>query len=842
MQTGFILLAEESRETINVPTAGAGSSVDRFRRNVAAGFGTSDVGRAWTTLRGGSANTADFSVVNQAAQGAGSGFATVTCGTAATGRFAFYDTGGTTGILTAQFQLGITPVGAPQQYSIQIRQTSNTDYYRINLTHATDGTASYTVEKVAASSIVATGNVVNMGAVTGGSDYILKLLCDASGNLSGMCWLASGGQPSSWQSTLVESGSMLTDTNVGIRSQANTSNTTLPTITWRWIEFQALNNAAAPAPSLPAPVNITVLAQPAMAPNHCIFDPFVRSAASNGWGTSFYANGNTSSVWSVLQGASSGFATTGTQATITTVGAGSATAHSIGAGLTVQDAELVTRVKFGQTSPSGANINVQALGRWVDSNNFIRPGIILDTANDLTVELRTIVSGVSTLHASAVIQTNYVATDYYWIKTRAINDHIWLKVWKDGTTEPAYLGGDVTASSFGTDTASILAVTTDLSSTAGDWGARNITNASYSGTLTSTWDNFRVTNPFKEAGAMPITSGAAITGATNNFEGQANTTALTTGNSGGASGNAFNTVTLGATGAVTFSSADPAHASNNGRFAVGGTGASNPRVSWNSSTLGTMTNGYGRAYIKTTFSVGTPSVLVFGALSGANKWFIGLNSSGQIQLLGSTSAIVGTSTASITASTYFRIEWQHDATNQLIVRLYTSMDSTTITETVTASSLTNSNIDEIYFGDNSAASGHVTMMDDVNAGATAWPGPYGATVTILDQPSIKVTVLPAAATSTAAAPVPNVAVPTNITISPSPATATAAGQQPIIKVTGIPPPATLIAGAMVLNILSGDNSDFEGGVGSWTGTGNVTLSSSTTVALVGTHSLKVVSS
>ena len=163
-----------------------------------------------------------------------------------------------------------------------------------------------------------------------------------------------------------------------------------------------------------------------------------------------------------------------------------------------------------------------------------------------------------------------------------------------------------------------------------------------------------------------------------------------------------------------------------------------------------------------------------------------VDTTGHILIRDGTLTTRATSTATVSAGSWFRLEAHHNSSAEVVVRLYTSMDSTTITETLTASSGTAGTIDKLRWT-NSESGGHVVWHDDTVAGAKDWPGPY-----VLDPGLLLATmVAPAAATGTAVGVVPTVIAPAApVTVTSPVGTGSAAGVVPVVRSTLVAPVAS----------------------------------------------------
>lgn len=221
-----------------------------------------------------------------------------------------------------------------------------------------------------------------------------------------------------------------------------------------------------------------------------------------------------------------------------------------------------------------------------------------------------------------------------------------------------------------------------------------------------------------------------MTQVTNSFEGGTDTVDISAANSGGASGDAFNSVP--GTTAPKYSATQAAHGSLSGRFQT--VAAGTHYLNW-STAAGTLTDHYGRVYvyldIGAATNIGIVRFLEFRAASLA--CFIRPAGTGRLtELADSAGSIAATGSTAWAKNQWMRIEWHivHSTTVGTIdVRVYNTPDSTTIDETVSASGLNlGANATSVRIGvttsvANWPVSGGFCYMDDLVYGATSWPGP-----------------------------------------------------------------------------------------------------------------------
>lgn len=220
----------------------------------------------------------------------------------------------------------------------------------------------------------------------------------------------------------------------------------------------------------------------------------------------------------------------------------------------------------------------------------------------------------------------------------------------------------------------------------------------------------------------------------NNFDGGTDTTAITTANSGGTSGDAFSIATSPTDQIIQYD-----HTTVSGqkgaRFATRATAARSV-VGWRDAAFGTWTTVfYGRTYF------------LFSELPTVNTGIIWHNApddlaGARVQILGASDVInainaggVGmfTGTTVISAGTLYRIEYEYTPSatvGRLKARLYEG-HSTTLLESELdsgASHDTKASIDLVRFGTTINAANQPTSTgyvyhDNVMSGASDWPGP-----------------------------------------------------------------------------------------------------------------------
>jgi hypothetical protein len=217
----------------------------------------------------------------------------------------------------------------------------------------------------------------------------------------------------------------------------------------------------------------------------------------------------------------------------------------------------------------------------------------------------------------------------------------------------------------------------------------------------------------------------------NTFEGGTDTTTITTGNSGGASGDAFSTVVIGASATVTFS-ATHAHRGTLGMALTQPVTGVQTYVDWIS--LGSITgNFYARFYLwLTSLPTLTPYLLhvrTSGDVSCAYP--IRINTTGFIQAGDATPSGIAASLGTVACATgkWIRIEARvlpSATVGEIEWRLFNTADSTTADDTKNATGLVlgGANIDRVRIGNpNNFESSRTFYFDDLAVSTAGWIGP-----------------------------------------------------------------------------------------------------------------------
>lgn len=213
----------------------------------------------------------------------------------------------------------------------------------------------------------------------------------------------------------------------------------------------------------------------------------------------------------------------------------------------------------------------------------------------------------------------------------------------------------------------------------------------------------------------------------NTLEGGTNTTTISNANSGGASGDAFSTIT----GSPTFSTLQAAHGSLSARLAMGGTFAVT-RLNW--TALGSFTSSvYFRWYMRlpTTQTAGNMEILRVQTSAAAQSTVMWQNATtGVIRFAtAANSGIAATlSTTALPNNQWIRIEARvlsSTTVGEVEWRLFLTPDSTTADETKSATGVAlGANTDQVYFGLSNVGPTNVDFFyDDLAVSTTDWIGP-----------------------------------------------------------------------------------------------------------------------
>lgn len=229
----------------------------------------------------------------------------------------------------------------------------------------------------------------------------------------------------------------------------------------------------------------------------------------------------------------------------------------------------------------------------------------------------------------------------------------------------------------------------------------------------------------------------------NSAEGQTSGTAMTAANSGGGSGTAFDSLTLGGSGtAITYdNSQGGAYGSNAYKYALG-TVSPAITVEWKATLApSAIATAFGRMYLKLT-SRASGSIDIMSFRSAAQYAAeVTLNTDGTLWVSrGQHGGVVITMTTVIPLNQWVRIEAKctgHASAGVLECKLFLNQDDTTPTETGSATALnTIGTLEAIWFGNGlTNPNSYNFWVDELGASDTAYVGPDVSNVSVADTPS-----------------------------------------------------------------------------------------------------------
>lgn len=217
----------------------------------------------------------------------------------------------------------------------------------------------------------------------------------------------------------------------------------------------------------------------------------------------------------------------------------------------------------------------------------------------------------------------------------------------------------------------------------------------------------------------------------NSFEGGSNGTTITTANSGGSSGDAFdNAPAPGVTGVMTFSTAQAAHGSVSMTTSTGGTSA----LAYAGYNLATTSTDTCRIYFRFTSLPSAQQNFVRYLSTGSQSLRVNVTTAGLIEVRNAANNVAGTTTSAISVGSWARLELQSTwstTVGAVTLRLYLSPDSTTISDSLTLSSLVlTASANEVRFGVGASMANAVQVWyDDLAIEGATWHGPAVRSIT-----------------------------------------------------------------------------------------------------------------
>ncbi len=218
---------------------------------------------------------------------------------------------------------------------------------------------------------------------------------------------------------------------------------------------------------------------------------------------------------------------------------------------------------------------------------------------------------------------------------------------------------------------------------------------------------------------------------TNTFEGGSGGVAITVGNSGGASGTAFDQVTVSAgDGAANFDTAHPAHGGL-GMLCQTGATTGEAYVMWSAALGGTFATLFDRTYLYLPALPGTQTRLIRWLSVSTVRGSVQISTAGKLLLTDSAGTTVATSATTLPTGSQFRIEAKctgDAAAGVLEAKIFLTPDATSPNETLTATALnTGGTIDRVRFGQTGTAIANVSFyLDDLGVADGDYLGPASA--------------------------------------------------------------------------------------------------------------------
>lgn len=225
----------------------------------------------------------------------------------------------------------------------------------------------------------------------------------------------------------------------------------------------------------------------------------------------------------------------------------------------------------------------------------------------------------------------------------------------------------------------------------------------------------------------------------NTFEGGSNGVTITTGNSGGVSGNAFDTLNIGSGATFAFDNAKAAHGSLSCKVATGASAAVS-LAEW-SASMGSQAQVWFRLYL---YFTGNPaaSLAVWRGYQGISTLCAGLDvaSNGTLFMQNAAFGTIFSTTTAIPLNQWFRVEGfaiGSASVGQAELKLYSNADSTTATESHTSAANQNTTgaMDHYRYGViASTANVGPWWMDDIGLSNTGYIGPVSTAGTSESSP------------------------------------------------------------------------------------------------------------
>lgn len=221
----------------------------------------------------------------------------------------------------------------------------------------------------------------------------------------------------------------------------------------------------------------------------------------------------------------------------------------------------------------------------------------------------------------------------------------------------------------------------------------------------------------------------------NNFEGGTTGTTITTANSGGSSGNAFDVVTNSGTGAVDiYDTTLAAHGSVSCKVSTG-TSAVQSLNRW-STSIGTVPQAWFRMYVYfTAFPAAVTRIMGYATTVGTTCGTIGIGTNGKVQFFNAGGSAVITTANTVPLNAWCRIEGLligSATAGQMQLKFFTSMDAQVPAELLTSTATQNTTGSPGLFSFgviSNVANVAPFWMDAIGISTTGYLGPAGTPTT-----------------------------------------------------------------------------------------------------------------
>lgn len=219
---------------------------------------------------------------------------------------------------------------------------------------------------------------------------------------------------------------------------------------------------------------------------------------------------------------------------------------------------------------------------------------------------------------------------------------------------------------------------------------------------------------------------------TNNAEGGTLGATVTTGNSGGASGNAWSRVDIGSACTQTYDNTHAFGTRSLKMVSPGGLAETYHVHNW--WYVSTTTVGYGRVYVWLDHWPVGGSIMITSALLNDSRTFaISVSTSGKVELRDRDNDVVVRSSGSVATGQWTRIEWfcRTSGGKRLEARFFNNATSTVMSGNVVSTSLAmTSSMNQPTYGNASYVGPMTIWLDQFGFSTTGWMGPVYNTVSL----------------------------------------------------------------------------------------------------------------